>query len=381
MLKRVANIIFTIIFLSLLAIPLLTTNLRPNVISSAENRVLAQMPVLYNEDGKINAGFLKEFEEWFNDNLGYRSAFVIANARIQYYIFNQLANKSDMYLGPNGELNYATNAILVDYQHLNLYPQEALDNIADSFQIVSDYLENEGIQLYYYQCWDKHSIYPEYFPDTVIQYGEMSKTDYVIDVLKTKTNINVISSKENLISAKDKYETYSLWGDSTHWTQRGSYVGYLDLMEAINNVNGGIYKVLTENDYDISLYDAGSTLFGGIHITNMSEQFKIIEPQAYATYEKLSLCSDNPTSAFFTNDAVGNKTRVLIFGDSYFYMFLEDDLAESFWETIVVGAGYQETFLDIVNEYKPDIVIIENAERVDRFSMMIKTAEAIRDAM
>jgi len=379
MIKKTESLIFTITFLSALAIPLLTTNLKPNVISTAENRVLTQMPALYKEDGSLNTGFLTDFENWFNDNLGFRSAFVIGNARIQYYIFNQLADNSNMYLGPNGELNYATNAMLVDFQHLNLYSQEELDNIADSFQVVGDYLENRGIQLYYYQCWDKHSIYPEYFPDTVIQYGEMSKTDYVIEALKTKTDINVISSKENLISAKDKYETYSLWGDSTHWTQRGSYLGYLDLMNAINKANDGIYKVLDESDYNISLQDAGSTLFGGIHKINMSEQFEIINPKAYATFEKLTLCSDNPVSAYFTNDAAGNNTRVLIFGDSYFYMFLEDDLAESFYETILVGSGYQKRFLEIVDEYKPNIVIIENAERVDRFSMMVETANMIKE--
>ena len=30
------------------------------------------------------------------------------NARIQYYLFNVLSNNSYNYLGPNGELNYAT---------------------------------------------------------------------------------------------------------------------------------------------------------------------------------------------------------------------------------------------------------------------------------
>lgn len=65
------------------------------------------------------------------------------NARIQYYLFNVLSNNSDNYLGPNGELNYATADMLADYQHANLYTEDHLQEIADSMQYLSDYVEEK----------------------------------------------------------------------------------------------------------------------------------------------------------------------------------------------------------------------------------------------
>lgn len=378
MFSKISKIIFIILFLSMLTVPLLTTNLKKNTISVAENRTLAQMPELYNKDGTRNLDFNSGFELWINDNIGFRSNMVTANAKMQYYLFNLLPNNSDMYLGPNGEFNYAVYDMLKDYQHLNLYSEEYLDDMADSYQYISDWLEAQGKQFYYYQCWDKHSIYPEYFPDTVIQHGETSKTDEIVSALKEKTSVNVISSKQTLIDKKADYDTYSRWGDAAHWTQRGAYIGYLELMDAINSNNGNKYCVLKESDYNITVIDQGTTIFGGIHKKDMLENFDIKKPKAVLTNEKLSLYNENRDHKFLTNNRVDNDTRVLILGDSYFDVYILDDIAESFYETLIIWGDYSWDIGNIIEEYNPDIVISENAERCDRTSVMIAGVKAIK---
>ena len=184
--KKISQTVFIVLFLAMIVIPLLTTNLRKNKVSEDENRKLAPMAELYKEDGTLNGSFPSDFEIWINDNIGMRSSMVVNNARIQYYLFGVLANNTDMYLGPNEELNFATADMLKDYQHANLYSEEHLHEIADSMQYLSDYVEKSGAQFYYYQCWDKHSIYPEYFPRTVIQTGDESKTDGIVRALMKK---------------------------------------------------------------------------------------------------------------------------------------------------------------------------------------------------
>lgn len=378
MFSKISKITFIVLFLSMLTVPLLTTNLKKNTISVAENRTLAQMPELYNKDGTRNLDFNNDFELWINDNIGFRSNMVTSNAKMQYYLFNLLPNNSDMYLGPNGEFNYAVYDMLKDYQHLNLYSEEHLDEMADSYQYISDYLEAQGKQFYYYQCWDKHSIYPEYFPDTVIQHGETSKTDGIVSALKEKTSVNVISSKQTLIDKKADYDTYSRWGDAAHWTQRGAYIGYLELMDAINSNNGNKYRVLKESDYNITVTDQGSTIFGCIHKEDMLENFDIKKPKAVLTNEKLSLYNENRNHKFFTNNHVDNDTRVLILGDSYFDVYILDDIAESFYETLIIWGDYSWDIGNIIEEYHPDIVISENAERCDRTYGMIDGVKAIK---
>ena len=363
----------------MLVFPLITTNLKKSTVSTSENRTLAQMPELYNEDGTRNKDFNDGFEAWINDNIGFRSNMVIANAKMQYYLFNILSNNSYMYLGPNGEFNYATDSMLKDYQHLDLYTEERLNDIADSYQYISDYLESKGKQFYYYQCWDKHSVYPEYFPDTVIQYGETSKTDGIVSALMEKTSVNVISPKQKLIDGKTTYNTYSKWGDATHWTQRGAYIGYLELMDVINLNNENKYYVLKESDYNITVTDQGSTLFGGIHKEDMLEKFEIKEPKATLSNEKLSLYAEDYRHRFFTNKYVDNDTRILVVGDSYFDSFILDDIAESFYETLIIWGDYSKDIGNIIEEYNPDIVISENAERCDRTSGMIAGVNAIKE--
>lgn len=237
MFYKVNKILFIASFIAMLVIPLFTTNMQKDKISESENRTLAQMPSLCNEDGTLNKEFTSGFEAWINDNIGFRDSMVIINAKIQYSLFHVLSNNSDYYLGPKGELNYATPAILLDYQHLNLYPEELLKNFAESLQYINDYVENKNSQLYYYQCWDKQSIYPEYFPDTVIQHGDTSKTDEIVRGLKKYSSINVISPKRELLDSKSIYDPYSKYGDATHWSQRGAYIGYLKLMSTINENN------------------------------------------------------------------------------------------------------------------------------------------------
>lgn len=370
---KVSKIIFSFLFVIMLVIPLLTTNLKKDTVSTAENRTLTQMAELYNEDGTLNKKFNSDFEAWINDNIGFRSQMVINNSKIQYCLFNVLANNSDMYLGPNGEFNYATADMLTDYQHLNLKSDEALNQLAEGFQYANNYLKEKGIQLYYLQCWDKYSIYPEYFPTSVIQYGNESKTDEIVQTLTEKTNVIVVSPKQELIKGKSEFETYSKWGDSTHWSQRGAFIGYQLLMNTINQYNGNSYKVLNEDGYNITLNDMGSTLFGGIHKECMLESFQIINPQAYLTNEKLTAHSDDHRHRFFTNNSVDNKTRVLVLGDSYIDSFILDDIAESFYETLIIRGDYTPDFKETIDAYQPDIVIVENAERCDRTGTFAST--------
>lgn len=375
--EKILKKVFIIIFILMIALPLAFTNLKPNTVSQSENRTLANPAKLYNDDGTLNRGFVSDFERWFNDNVGFRSKMVVANARIQYYLFNRLSNNSDMVIGPKGEINYATDAIISDYQRFDLKSDDELKNIADSYQYFSDYLASQGIQYYYMQCWDKQTIYPEYFPKTVHQYGSTSKTDQIMSALKS-TNINVIDFKEDLINAKKNGEPYSKWGDPTHWSQEGSEIGYKRVMEAINSKNNNRYKVLQDDDYDIESIDLGTTLFGGIHKVNISKNYKIKDEKAVNDRSLLTLCADDPRHSWWVNDSVNNNTRVLLLCDSYIGSFLQEDFAESFHDTILIWGDYSSQILELIDTYKPDIVINENAERCERTGGIIEGVRRVK---
>lgn len=384
MFETTARRIFILLFLAMLVIPLVTTNLEEEKISVTENRKLAPMAHLRREDGSLNTHFLRDFDTWINDNIGQRSLFVVSNARLRYDVFGLLPDNSDMYLGPHGELNYATRNMLKDYQHANLHTLEHLQEFAESMQYLKDYVEAGGARFYYYQCWDKHSIYPEYFPETVFQTGTRSKTDGIVQALLEGTDVTVLSPKQALLDAKSQYAVYSVWGDPTHWSQRGAYLGYRMLMDAINadaaeKGGTGPYRVLQESDYEITTPDAGKTFIGGIHETDYIEDFAIRDPRAQLTNEKLTAYADDERHRYFTNPDADNRTRLLVIGDSYFNSFIMDDLAESFYETIIIWGDHLGDVQTILDTYDADIVVVEAAERVDRTGAIIKGVKEMRE--
>lgn len=376
MFERISKSIFIILFLILLVIPFLSTNLINEKVSDSENRKLAAQPILINEKGVLNSNFTTDFEIWLNDNIGFRSILVATNAKILYRFFDVFPENTDYYLGPNGELNYATDEIIRDYQHLDLYDEEYLLSYSKAVQKIGDYVNQMGGVLIYYQCWDKQSIYPEYFPTTVIQHGSLSKTDMILQSLRDNTSVNIVSSKDLLIDAKEKYDTYSVWGNATHWTDRGAYLAYVDLVAQISGITGQSYKALGEDDYDIQIEDLGENMYGGIHEVDMLESFTIKNPKSYVTNEKLGSYTKDNRHFCCTNDQVDNDTRVLIIGNSYFRWYIADDIRESFHEVIYIWTDYLRDLKNIIDTYNADIVIIQNAERVDKTDFIIEAANS-----
>ena len=388
--KRILDIIYLAAFLLILAIPLVTMNFGRTDTSVTENRKLAAFPSLKTAEGGVNHNLPAEFEAWFNDHIGLRDPMIRANASIRIRLFGEMPPGADYRLGPNGELNYVGQIVIPEYQHTNLLPEEQIQRICDSYTVVNDYLEHRGIRFYYMQNWDKQSIYPEYFPDSVIQYGDVSMTDQVVDALKTRTSVPVISTKEVLIAGKEQYETYSIWGNSTHWTDRGAYLGYRQLMETIaqdyeefstqKTQKTEPIKILSEDDYIITEKDLGDTLFGGIHVENISEEFVLRDPKAVLENDRLTLYKDlDPRQSYHVNSEAGNDLKLLIIGDSYIEMFLIDDISESFSETIQLWSVTMFDLKKIVDEYEPDIVLYERAEREPGFDDVIRAADSIRE--
>ena len=377
MVKKTYNILFVVLFLAALVIPLALTRWESGGVSQDENRTLAQFPAL-TQEGKWNSQFTAQFETWFMDHLGLRQELIAANATLQYRVFDRLLSNSNYHIGPQGDLNYADEAMFKDYAHANLRTDYWVGLIGESYVTTSDYLAEKGIPFYYIQCYDKHTIYPEQFTTAVKQLGPISKTDQVITYLKENTQVQVIDLKPALLAAKDQYEVYSNWGDPTHWSERGAYVGYLHIMEQLNATLGTELKVLAEQDYTITVEDGGKTINNVLHEEDMLEVFTIRDPQAVVQNNAVMGAWQDRDHTVLKNPNAGNDLKLLLLCDSYFNSYLLDDLAESFSEVWLIWADHMIDLPEILEIYDADVVILENAERVDRSGQMRNLAEKLR---
>ena len=378
MLKKIYNICFIVCFFGMLLLPLVKTNWKSGGVSEDENRNLAGMSRLI-VDGKFNDNVTAEFENWFRDHMGYRIPLINLNAKMQFEVFDRLLEKSLFYLGKDGDLIYATKETFDCYAHLDIREEEDVKRIGDGFQIVSDWIEEKGIQFYYVQCYDKHSIYPEQFLSTINQIGDTSKVDQMINYLEEETDVNVVSLKDVLLESKDEYEVYSNWGDPSHWSPRGAYIGYKHIMQVINENNNNAFKILEEKDYNITESDQGLTLNGSIHQEDILESFEIIAPAATEIgNEGMGAFSDDIRHSVWKNEEVDNDITLLLICDSYINSFIVDDFAESFSEVWLIRVDYTERLEEAIELCNPDIIIYECVERAEKSDAVYALAEIIK---
>lgn len=374
--KRMLDVIFIIIVALMLGLPYLFADRSQQGVSAQENRNLSPAASLF-KDGKFNFGYPKEYEAWFADHLGFRTEMINYNGWMDYYLFDKFPDSSDIKLGRDGALNYATPAIVSDYARTNLRSAETVAQIGEAYQKISDWTKERGTQFYLVQCVDKHTIYPEQFLDGVNQFGEVSKTDQVMTYLKEHTDVRVLYMKEVMSKAKDDgYEVYSYWSDPTHWTQRGAFIGYTEIMSMLNKYNDDRLSTLTEADYAITTTDMGSIYYDRVHREDMLENFAIQSPNASkeADLSGVEGMIADYRHSIWKNSHAGNDLKLMIMGDSYVNSFIIDDLAESFAETWMVWGDYTGRYAEVVEAYQPDIVIYECAERVDRSGAVVSLA-------
>lgn len=377
MFKKINNVVFLILFLSVFAIPLILTDFSSGGVSDDENRNLAKFPS-FLVDGKFNEKFTTQFETWFMDHMGLRQDMITLNAKVQYEVFDTMLNNSEYLIGRNGDLNYATDAIIKDFAHVNLRSEAEVAKIGESYQKISDWMGEKGIPFYYVQCVDKHTICPEQFIDTVKQIGDVSKTDQVISYLENNTTVNTVYMKDILLQEKQNYEVFSSWGDPTHWTPRGAYIGYKYLMERLRDDLLSDLLILEESDYKIYEVNDGKTLNKVIHEDDMVEHLDILSTQAQkGDISVMGKWAEKERHSVWYNPNANNDKKLLIMGDSYFNSFIIDDIAESFSEVWLIWGDYTLDLCEIVNHYNPDIVIYECAERVDRSYKICNLAESL----
>ena len=230
------------------------------------------------------------------------------------------------------------------------------------------------------QCYDPYSVYPENFMEGIGRMDGESQVEQIVRAIRSQTEIPVISPLEDLFTAKAAGEdVYGSWYDPTHWTPRGAYIGYRLLMNTINERNHNRYRVLNESDYRIKIQDGGKWFFDTIHQEDEVEVFTIKSQRAIPSEDKSELgkYAEDPRHQIFYNSQAGNDTRVLVLGDSYLNSFIIDDISESFAVTMMIWGDYTNELKKIVDQCKPDIIIMENAERCNRMTQVLAASQTL----
>lgn len=363
--RNLNNLILSTVFLGAIFIPGMISDKIGGKVSEGENRILAKFPQIHLSDGSFNFGIRKEFENWANDNMGFRDKAVKLNTIIQYKMLG-ISAKTDTLVGKKDWLFYVTPEILKDYQHLNLPNKDQLEAYKNNLLSFDQYLKNKDIPLVIMYLPDKKDIYSEYYPENIIQHGNISRYDMVSDYISTKTKLNFIAPKDKLMKKKKEALIYSPRIDNAHWNTYGAFIGYRELMMKTKQVVPSL-KVLNWNDYDIKKYLQKGMFNNSIEIEEESYSFAPkfksgVIGQDLGFFEGKPTLNHPDKYRYINQDK--SLPKAMIIADSYVYLYMLPTLAESFSELTFIHThdiGKVNEYVDAVN---PDVVMYEFVDRM-----------------
>lgn len=150
-------------------------------------------------------------------------------------------------------------------------------------------------------------------------------------------------------------------------------------MEEIGKDFGQI-RSLQETDYFITEEESSVELYGFEYpYSELCPVYKVRDPQAKEiteqTQERWEFLHYREHTHDYVNEGCENDLRILLVGDSFVRMFLKDDIAEGFRETLSIDWLNIPILDQVVEEYQPDIVVLESTQSAlkDTVELVIQT--------
>jgi len=192
--------------------------------------------VYFSIDSWTNGDFQSGYENWFNENFGFRPEMVRVHNQIAYSLYNE-AKANSVIIGKENYLY--EESYLKAYTGKDYIGRNQINEMTGKIKELQDSLENRGITLIVCLAAGKASFYPEYIPDS---YGKASdSTNYkVFAQLLNEKNVNHIDYNKWFMNMKGKtaFPLYPKTG--IHWSRYGSLLAtdsLINYVEAKRNVD------------------------------------------------------------------------------------------------------------------------------------------------
>lgn len=226
--RRVLNQLLVFAFVATIATPPLANVLGADGADpTAENRTLAKLPALEPTWDSVT-GFLPGLDAWFTDHFAFRETLVRWYG-ISRYFWLGVSPSATVANGARGWLFYIDDGGLENFT--NQYPldETALQNWRDTIARAKRWCNARNIAYAFTILPDKGQIYPEWFPQTVRRVNRLSRTDQIVTAI---TDLGAaIDVRQALMDAKREVRVFQK--TDTHWNQRGAYIGYRTIIDAL----------------------------------------------------------------------------------------------------------------------------------------------------
>ncbi|MBR3627865.1 MAG: hypothetical protein IKN42_03340, partial [Elusimicrobia bacterium] len=308
----------------------------------------------------------------FNDRFGFRKNLIEINIFLKYFINSNFCYFKGKIYYKKGNCFYRNSSFGLNVHYNN--PEKYAINLNK----LQKYCDNNNIKLYLLVVPRKIEFFDYPIPDKRKHLPDNAET--ILSYLKQNTKTNIIYPKKEMIEANKETPVY--FKTDHHWTKKGAYIGYLELMKQIKNDFPDVY-ILKEDSLEKYYDNRVSSLWNdNFNIGQTLEQFcipkfynkKILDTQ-YLYYKNpnkdklqtnVSLapipsegydeCQDNQ---FYYPD--GTDKKVMIIGNSFAGNLCEF-LPYSFKYVVKYHDNYRKMnfniYKGIIETFKPDILIL-----------------------
>lgn len=361
--KNLFNTAITIIFTIFLSLSFIGLSL--GMTSKIDNTEWRQL----NEFPKINSGiklsqFPKKFEDFYNDNFGFRNILLNVSATIMFKVFNQspvdkysIKTDKDWYF--HNEARYVKPNYKYYYDHI-IFSDKQLAAISDIFLAEKIFLDQKNIRYLYVIVPDKEVVYPEYYPFPNFINANI-QTSQILSALN-KRGIPTLFLGSQMIEAKKATDLLVYQKHDPHWNQLGAFFGYQAVVNKLKEYFPSI-ESLQLSDFNITIKSDDPK-----RKYDLNTLKSLIKTPNEATEEK------DEQVGFYDKEDVPSKlnkiNKVIVYGDSFFrpgvwpytggvLYFLKNNFKNT--EVFLLSIGKLDKTL--IEKEKPDIFIRETVQR------------------
>jgi alginate O-acetyltransferase complex protein AlgJ len=351
------NRLLVIVFVVIVTLPL-AANLAglDGADQANENREMAPFPQ-WTGTWRSTADYPDALGRWFEDHFGWRARLV------RWYGVSRLSvlgvsPSSAVLAGRDGWLFYADDGGADDYVNQKpLAPVEA-GLWREDLTRAQDWLRHQHIAYVFTIAPDKHVIYPEHVPPSIRPVSTVSRTDQVFSAL-SGTEVAAVDLRPALLAAKTQERIY--FQTDTHWNDRGAFVAYQQIIDAVRRQVPGTPPAWTRQDFDsVEVLTPGRDLAGMLGLKTVLRELdlrlvprrprraRVVDPQGEEPMAELG--------RLVTEIDDARLPRAVVFRDS-FASRLVPFLSEHFSRAVYL---WQNDFdPDAVLKEHPDVVIQE----------------------
>jgi hypothetical protein len=345
----------------------------PTSIALNENRNLARAPSFAYDPVATWPGRL---DAYYNDRFGFRAPLIRFYSLLLHKYLG--ASNDDVVIGKDGWIFYAREDIFQDFFGQRLFSEGELKRWKDYLENRRTMLLRNNSHYLFVIAPDKNTVYPEKLPDYVRQHRGRSRVQQLMAYLKqTGSPAEILDLHDAMMQAKGQGNLF--FPQDTHWNGRGYFVAYQAMCAALNRWYPEIRPQKLGVDYALRTvpWAQGEWTLFGLTEENLGYRSEFLVPlgtqrgrKGVAPFpaEIAPLPERWSTPLYWEGPG---QHALLVFNDSYMRTGPLDKeqvpLAEHFARTLLDKRRPSDHEVQlIVDDFHPDVVIEERAERLMR---------------